>query len=49
MSPSRSKFARKMSKEGYDIVIFGDENHPEIKGVKSYAVGKVFVVLDEGD
>ena len=38
-----------MSKEGYDIVIFGDEKHPEIKGVKSYAVGKVFVVLEESE
>lgn len=36
----------KMSSEGYDIVIFGDKNHPEVKGVKSYAKGKVFVVLD---
>ena len=35
-----------MSKEGYDIVIFGDENHPEVKGVKSYCVhNRVFVVL----
>lgn len=35
-----------MSSEGYDIIIFGDKNHPEVKGVKSYAKGKVFVVLD---
>ena len=27
----------KMSEKGYSIVIFGDENHPEIKGVVSYA------------
>ena len=43
------QICEKMSKEGYDIVIFGDENHPEIKGVKSYAVGKVFVVLEESE
>lgn len=43
------QICEKMSKEGYDIVIFGDEKHPEIKGVKSYAVGKVFVVLEEGE
>ena len=30
-------------------MIFGDEKHPEIKGVKSYAVGKVFVVLEESE
>ena len=35
-----------MSKEGYDIVIFGDKNHPEIEGVMSYGVhNRVFVVL----
>jgi 4-hydroxy-3-methylbut-2-enyl diphosphate reductase len=37
-----------MSKAGYDIVIFGDINHPEIKGVMSYSVhDRVFVVLNE--
>ncbi|MCZ6173381.1 4-hydroxy-3-methylbut-2-enyl diphosphate reductase [Campylobacter ureolyticus] len=35
----------KMSKEGYDIVIFGDKNHPEVKGIMSYALKNVFVVL----
>ena len=34
-----------MSAKGYDIVIFGDKNHPEVKGVKSYASTKVYVVL----
>jgi len=33
-----------MSKEGYDIVIFGDESHPEIRGVKSYAQNSAYVV-----
>ncbi|ADN08967.1 4-hydroxy-3-methylbut-2-enyl diphosphate reductase [Sulfurimonas autotrophica] len=31
------EIAQEMSEEGYDVVIFGDEAHPEIKGVKSYA------------
>ncbi len=31
------KIVEKMSGEGYSIVIFGDKNHPEIKGVVSYA------------
>ena len=31
------QICEKMSQEGYDIVIFGDANHPEIKGVMSYA------------
>jgi 4-hydroxy-3-methylbut-2-enyl diphosphate reductase len=40
-----------MSKEGYDIVIFGDKDHPEVKGVMSYAenMERVFVVLDTSE
>ena len=38
------QICEEMSAEGYDIVIFGDEAHPEIKGVKSYAEGNVYVV-----
>lgn len=38
------QIVEEMSAQGYDIVIFGDEAHPEIKGVKSYAVGNVFVI-----
>jgi 4-hydroxy-3-methylbut-2-enyl diphosphate reductase len=36
-----------MSSEGYSIVIFGDKEHPEIKGVVSYATKKndAFIVL----
>jgi len=43
------QIVEKMSAEGYEIVIFGDENHPEVKGVKSYAKTKTFVILDESD
>ncbi|WP_457594927.1 4-hydroxy-3-methylbut-2-enyl diphosphate reductase [Hydrogenimonas sp.] len=39
------QIVEQMSEEGYDIVIFGDVNHPEIKGVMSYASGPVFAVL----
>ena len=37
----------KMSKEGYSIVIFGDRNHPEIKGVMSYGENSedIYIVL----
>lgn len=38
-----------MSAEGYDVVIFGDENHPEVKGVRSYVATKAYVVLDKKD
>jgi 4-hydroxy-3-methylbut-2-enyl diphosphate reductase len=36
--------ARRLSAEGYHLVIVGDENHAEIKGVVSYAQGPVTVV-----
>ena len=40
------EIVEEMSKKGYDIVIFGDKNHPEIQGVMSYSVhNRVFVVL----
>ncbi|CAA6810683.1 MAG: 4-hydroxy-3-methylbut-2-enyl diphosphate reductase (EC [uncultured Sulfurovum sp.] len=37
----------KMSTEGYSIVIFGDKEHPEIKGVVSYATkaNDTYIVL----
>ena len=39
---------QKMSEDGYSIVIFGDEDHPEIKGVVSYAkdLEDAFIVLE---
>lgn len=33
-----------MSAEGYQIVIFGDAEHPEVRGVRSYAVNGADVV-----
>ena len=45
------KIVEKMSQKGYSIVIFGDQNHPEIKGVVSYVQDQrnAFVVLNEKD
>jgi len=41
------EIVEEMSKNGYDIVIFGDKNHPEIQGVRSYCThNRVFVVLN---
>lgn len=37
------KIVEKMSAENYGIVIFGDKNHPEIKGVMSYAKNPIVV------
>ena len=42
------QIVEQMSKEGYSVVIFGDINHPEIKGVMSYAKDPVVVLsVDE--
>lgn len=38
------QIVEKMSEDGYEVVIFGDEDHPEIKGVKSYAKNGALVV-----
>ena len=38
------EICEKMSKEGYEIVIFGDADHPEVKGVASYAIYGAVVV-----
>ena len=42
------QIVKKMSNENYSIVIFGDKEHPEVKGVQSYAkdLDDVHVVLD---
>jgi len=40
------EIAQEMSEKGYDVVIFGDEAHPEIKGVKSYATYGATVVTN---
>ena len=37
----------RMSEEGYSVVIFGDKNHPEIKGVMSYAKDPIVVLSVE--
>lgn len=38
------QICEEMSAAGYDIVIFGDASHPEIKGVQSYSTTQVHVV-----
>jgi 4-hydroxy-3-methylbut-2-enyl diphosphate reductase len=36
-----------MSKLGYQVVIFGDINHPEVKAAKSYALNEPVVILSK--
>ena len=45
------QIVKKMSKEHYSILIFGDSEHPEVKGVKSYGENQddVHVVLEPED
>ncbi|MDH4943706.1 4-hydroxy-3-methylbut-2-enyl diphosphate reductase [Sulfurimonas sp. C5] len=43
------EIAQEMSELGYSVVIFGDEEHPEIKGVKSYATNGAIVVMSPKD
>jgi len=39
------EIVEEMSQKKYKVIIFGDENHPEVKGVKSYAVNNALVIL----
>ena len=43
------KICETMSEEGYDVIIFGDKNHPEVKSVQSYAKNGAKVVLTVED
>jgi len=43
------QICEQMSSEGYDVVIFGDSNHPEVKGVQSYAINGARVINSVGD
>ena len=35
---------KSLSLAGYDVVVVGDADHPEVQGIVSYATGKVYVV-----
>lgn len=39
------KCAKKLAEEGYRVVIVGEEDHPEVKGIRAYA-GKDAVVIE---
>lgn len=45
------QIVKKMSKEGYSILIFGDSDHPEVKGVQSYGEDQddVHIILEPSD
>ena len=35
---------KSLSQAGYDVVVVGDADHPEVQGIVSYASGRVFVI-----
>jgi 4-hydroxy-3-methylbut-2-enyl diphosphate reductase len=43
------QWAKRLSEEGFAVVIFGDPNHKEVRGVEGWARGRVLVVASEDD
>ncbi len=43
------EYARHLNEEGYQIIIFGDKNHPEVIALKSYVKGDVIIVDNVND
>ena len=41
------KIVDRLKAEGYDIVIFGDETHPEVQGIMGWSNNQGFVLKDE--
>lgn len=41
-------YAKLLSDDGYQVIILGDRNHPEVRGLMSYA-GKDAIVIDGGE
>lgn len=41
------RYARELKENGYQVVILGDVNHPEVKGLMSFAGNDVIVVDDQ--
>src|SRR5262245_9762299 len=43
------QWAKRLSEEGFAVVIFGDPNHKEVRGVEGWAKGQILVVASEAD
>ncbi|HTE84534.1 MAG TPA: 4-hydroxy-3-methylbut-2-enyl diphosphate reductase [Dehalococcoidia bacterium] len=41
------QWARKLNEEGYAVIVFGDPNHKEVRGILSWAGGRAIAVEDE--
>lgn len=42
-------FVKDYSIRGYKVIVIGDENHPEVKGIVSYSISDIRVVNSEED
>lgn len=40
---------RDYSEKGYKVIVIGDREHPEVKGIVSYAKSDIYVVISEND
>ena len=40
---------RDYSEKGYKVIVIGDREHPEVKGIVSYAKSDIYVVISEDD
>jgi 4-hydroxy-3-methylbut-2-en-1-yl diphosphate reductase len=43
------QWAKRLSEEGFAVVVFGDPNHKEVRGVLGWASGHVLVLASEDD
>ena len=43
------QWARRLSEEGFAVIIFGDPNHKEVRGVSTWAQGNVLTLASEDD
>jgi 4-hydroxy-3-methylbut-2-enyl diphosphate reductase len=43
------QWARKLSEEGYAVVVFGDPKHKEVRGILGWAGGKAYAIQEESD
>ncbi len=43
------EYVKELSSQGYDVIVLGDYDHPEVQGIVSYAGGRVHVVASADD
>ncbi|MCF7912298.1 MAG: 4-hydroxy-3-methylbut-2-enyl diphosphate reductase [Candidatus Cloacimonetes bacterium] len=43
------ELAKKLSREGYPVCIMGNASHPEVKAIRSYIEGEVFIIENENE